>query len=351
MIWERFIACQMIDAIYDRLTIDAGIGGFVFRAVNTTPKVKGFMLVYVEGRDGAEEEPEDSPLPDLRMGEPLDIGECKPEQKHTEPPPRYTEASLVRAMEENGIGRPSTYAPTIATIQERLYAVREGKQLKPTPLGEVVTNLMKDQFSEVVDVAFTAGMEELLDQVEAGNKPWKDMVGEFYGPFSEKISRFDQTGERIRVPDETTDMVCELCGRGMVKKMSRFGFFLSCSGYPECKHAAPIVEEMPGSCPACGAKILKKKSKKGYTFYACEKGGGCPFITWDTPVEERCELCGQTLFKKSGKGRMKPFCVNAACKNFLPEDKRGYKKKEASVGRDDPGAPQKPKKPAAKRAK
>jgi DNA topoisomerase-1 len=362
MIWERFIACQMIDAVYHKLTIDVSAAGYLFRAVNTTPHVLGFTQVYVEGRDVADEEPEDTPLPDLRLHEPLNIGECKPGQKFTEPPPRYTEASLVRAMEENGVGRPSTYAPTIATIQERMYTVREGKQLKPTPLGEVVTNFMKDQFSEVVDLAFTAGMEALLDQVEAGNKPWKEMVGEFYGPFSEKIRGFDQTGERIRVPDEPTGLTCELCGREMVKKMSRFGFFLSCSGYPECKHAAPIVEEMPGSCPACGAKILKKKSKKGYTFYACEKGSDCSFITWDTPVEERCELCSQTLFKKSGKGRTKPFCVNAACKNFLPEDKRGYKKKEAEAGRDAPSAPlQKPTKttraapgaprPAPKRAK
>ena len=359
LIWSRFLACQMASAVYDSVAIEVESAGYTFRANHSALKFSGYTAVYVEGRDEDEEAPQ-SPLPDLREGEGLRLLKSDREQHFTQPPTRYTEATLVKALEERGIGRPSTYAPTISTIMDREYVVKEGKYLRTTPLGEVVTGLMKDKFTDIVDTAFTAHMEEQLDEVEAGKVDWKSLLSQFYGGFEQELKKAEQDldGERIKVPDEVSDVICPKCGRNLVYKSGRFGRFLACPGWPECDHTQPIVIEMPGKCPKCGGRILKKTSKRGYAYYGCEFNSSkdeakkCDFMTWDVPVKENCPACGQTLFKKSGRGFKKPFCINPACPNFLPEDQRGYKKKtaEAAESPAEGAPPREEKKPPAKTA-
>ena len=255
-------------------------------------------------------------------------------------------------MEEKGVGRPSTYAATVSTIEDREYVVKQDKRLAPTPLGEIVTGLMEERFTDIIDVEFTANMESRLDDVETGKQNWKDLLADFYKDFSKELSDAETAleGVHLKVPEEETDEVCELCGRKMVVKTGRFGKFLACPGYPECKSTKPLVERMPGRCPKCGSGLLKRKSKKGYAYYACERGAECGFMTWDVPTAEDCPECGQTLFKKSGKGRMKPFCINEKCSRFLPEDQRGYyKKKTAEEGEATPEEKSAEKKTAAKK--
>lgn len=330
LIWSRFVATQMANAVYDTVSIDTECMGHVFRASHQSMRFPGFIAVYEEGRD-EEGEAVGSPLPNLEVGEKALAGNIRKEQHFTQPPARFTEATLVKALEEKGIGRPSTYAATISTIEDREYVVKEEKRLAPTALGEIVTGLMMERFNDIIDVEFTANMESKLDAVAEGKQRWKDVLADFYGDFSRELQEAEKAleGVRLKVPEEETDQVCELCGRNMVIKMGRFGKFLACPGYPECKNAKPLVEQMPGRCPKCGSGMLKRKSKKGYAFYACEKGAECGFMSWDVPTAEDCPECGQTLFKKSGKGRMKPFCINEACSRFLPEDQRGYYKKKA----------------------
>ena len=358
LIWSRFLACQMASAIYDSVSIEVTSAGYTFRATHSSLKFSGYTAVYVEGKD-EEEETFQSPLPDLKEGETVELKGLKPDQHFTQPPGRYTEATLIKALEEKGIGRPSTYAPTISTILDREYVVKEGRNLRPTPLGEVVTGLMKDKFTDIVDTAFTANMEEQLDEVETGKVDWKSLLGQFYGGFEKELQQAEQDldGERIKVPDEVSDVICPKCGRNLVYKSGRFGRFLACPGWPECDHTQPIVVEMPGKCPKCGGKILKKTSKRGFAYYGCENNTNkdearkCDFMTWDVPVKETCPSCGHTLFKKSGRGFKKPFCINPECPNFLPEDQRGYKKK-ATAAAETPaeGAPpEEEKKPAAKK--
>ena len=327
LIWSRFVACQMENALYDTLSIDALGSGYLFRANHTGLKFAGFTAVYEEGRDDDKEDSND-PLPNLKQGEALALTDVRPGQHFTQPPPRYTEASLIKAMEEQGIGRPSTYAPTIFTILERSYVIKKGKAMSPTPLGEVVTTMMKDKFNDIIDVAFTARMENDLDKVEEGHKDWKTMLSEFYNVFHESLELAAADNTRYKVPDEPTDMVCELCGKQMVIKMGRFGRFIACPGYPDCKNTKPISEPTPGECPTCGAVILKKKSRNNRDYYGCERHPACGFMTWDVPIADRCPECMKTLFKRGGRGAAKPFCANADCVNFLPEDQRGYRKKK-----------------------
>ena len=356
LIWDRFTAFQMACALYDNVAIEAACGENIFRANHQSLKFAGFTALYEEGRDDEQEELQ-SPLPDLAEGEPLTRSATQPEQHFTQPPARYTEATLVRAMEEKGVGRPSTYASIISTIQDRDYVVKKDKRLWPTPLGEVVTGLMKDRFQDIIDVAFTAHMEQQLDQVEEGKIPWKHVLADFYTGFEKDMTEAEEAlkDTRLKVPDEVTDEICEVCGRNMVIKHGRFGRFLACPGFPECKNTKPIVEHMPGRCPKCGAGLLKRKSKRGFAYYSCERGMECGFMSWDVPTENDCPSCGQTMFKKSGRGAMKPFCINENCPNFLPEDKRGYRKKPAaSVEAADAEAEAQPeeapaKKPAAKK--
>ena len=321
----------MQNALYDTLSIDVVSAGYVFRANHTSMKFSGFTAVYVESRDEDNEELDD-PLPDLKQGEPLTLAETEPDQHFTQPPPRYTEASLIKAMEELGIGRPSTYAPTISTILEREYVIKQGKTIIPTPLGEVVTTMMKEKFDDIINVSFTARMENDLDKVEAGSRNWKSMLTDFYGVFHEALTQAAEDKTRYRVPDEPTDIVCELCGKQMVVKMGRFGRFIACPGYPDCKNTKPISEPTAGECPLCSATILKKKSRNNRDYYGCEKYPACGFMTWDVPVGERCPECARTLFKRGGRGATKPFCANAECPAFLPEDQRGYRRKKTEEG-------------------
>ena len=328
LIWSRFLASQMANAVYDTVAIDTECAGHVFRSTHQSLKFAGFIAVYEEGRDD-EDEAVGAPLPNLQTGDSANAIDIKKEQHFTQPPARYTEATLVKAMEEKGVGRPSTYASIVATIQDREYVLKEDKRLAPTPLGEIVNGLMMDRFNDIIDVEFTANMETKLDDVEAGTRKWKAVLGEFYEGFQKELVDAETAlqGTRLKVPEEETEEICDLCGRKMVIKEGRFGKFLACPGWPECKNTKPLVEKMPGSCPKCGGEILKRKSKRGYPYYACEKGAECGFMSWDVPTDQICSVCGKTLFKKAGRGRNKPFCINEACENFLPEDKRGYYKK------------------------
>ena len=366
LIWSRFLACQMASAVYDSVSIEAQSAGYTFRASHSELKFSGFTAVYEEGKDDEDEAPQ-SPLPDLKEGEDLDLKKADKQQHFTQPPARYSEATLIRALEEKGIGRPSTYAPTISTILNREYVVKEGRALRPTPLGEVVTGLMKDKFQDIVDPAFTAQMEEELDKVEEGSVDWKRVLSEFYEDFEAELHKAEQEldGERIKVPDEVSEEICPQCGRNLVIKSGRFGRFLACPGWPECDFTMPLVVEMPGKCPKCGGRLLKrtgksKKTNKQYTYYCCEHLNSkdetrrCDFMTWDVPVKDNCPECGWTMFKKSGRGFKKPFCIHEGCPNFTPEEKRGgWKKKTAdAAGEAEGGAGTVPeeKQPEAKKA-
>ncbi len=335
LIWGRFTASQMANAVYDNVSVDVQSAGYTFRANYSELKFPGYTAVYEEAKDEESDELK-NPLPSLTEGETLRLEKMQSEQQFTQPPARYTEATLIRAMEEKGIGRPSTYAPTISTITARDYVIKEGKYLRPTPLGEVVTGLMKERFADIVDLRFTNHMESELDEIETGKAKWRDVLQEFYTGFEKELTQAEQEldGVRIKVPDVLSDEFCEVCGRQMVVKKGKFGHFLACPGFPECTFTKPIVVEMPGKCPKCGSRILKRTSKKGYVFYACERGTDCGFITWDVPTKDYCPSCGKTMFKKSGRGALKPFCVNESCPNFLPEDKRGYRKKAAAKTED-----------------
>ena len=348
LIWSRFLATQMANAVYDTVSIDTECAGHIFRSSHQSVKFSGFLAVYEEGRDD-EAEAVGEPLPDLQEGDKALCSDIKKEQHFTQPPARYTEATLVKAMEEKGVGRPSTYASIVSTIQDREYVNKMDKRLMPTALGEVVTGLMMERFQDIIDVQFTANMENRLDDVEAGKENWKDLLSDFYKDFHKEMQDAEAAleGTRLKVPDEVSDEVCDVCGRNMVVKIGRFGKFLACPGFPECKSTKPIVEKMPGRCPKCGSTILKRKSKRGFAYYGCERGASCGFMTWDVPTAEDCPKCGQTMFKKSGRGRMKPFCVNESCENFLPEDKRGYYKKPAD--QDGAAEEKKTKKTTAKK--
>ncbi len=363
LIWSRFLACQMANAVYDSVSIETQSAGYTFRASHSELKFSGFTAVYEEGKDEDDEAPQ-SPLPDLKEGEPLENKGVKKDQHFTQPPARYSEATLIRALEEKGIGRPSTYAPTISTIMNREYVVKEGKALRPTPLGEVVTGLMKDKFNDIVDYTFTAQMEEELDKVEDGSAQWKRVLSDFYGGFEAELQKAeaDLDGERIKVPDEVSEEICPQCGKNLVVKSGRFGRFLACPGWPECDFTMPLVVEMPGKCPKCGGRLVKrtgtsKKTNKQYTYYCCEflnskdESRKCDFMTWDVPVKDNCPVCGWTMFKKSGRGAKKPFCINESCSNFTPEEKRGGWRKPAADGAEAPAEEVKDgeKKPAAKK--
>lgn len=270
------------------------------------------MALYVESTDS--EDGTKKMLPELSEDDKLKLKSISGNQHFTQPPPRYTEASLIKALEENGIGRPSTYAPTITTITARRYVEHEGKALRPTNLGEVITELMKDHFKKIVDAKFTAEMENNLDEVEHGEKNWVSTLREFYDDFSKTLKQAEEAmdGKRVKVPDEETDVVCELCGRNMVIKYSKYGKFLACPGFPECKNTKKIVTEADGSCPRCGKKMLLKKSKKGRSFYGCEGFPDCSFMTWNVPTPELCPQCGKTLFMKGGKSG-KLVCETEGC--------------------------------------
>ena len=312
LIWERFIASRMEDQIQDTVTVDVRAGRFLFRATGYTVLFDGFAAVYEPATDEKKEQP--AALPELKEDTGLTLKQLKTAQKFTQPPQRYTEASLIKALEENGIGRPSTYAPTISTVMDRGYVERDGKQLKPTSLGTVVTDLMIEHFPRIVDEKFTAGMEKDLDKVEEGKANWVKTVDAFYKDFDASLKKAEEAtrGQRVQVPEEETDVVCEKCGRKMVIKNGRFGKFLACPGYPECKNTKRIIDETPGRCPKCGSVIEKKKSARGRVYYACTGSRECGFMTWNEPTDRKCPECGSTLFRKKGRSPML-VCEKEGC--------------------------------------
>ncbi|HHW70020.1 MAG TPA: type I DNA topoisomerase [Clostridiales bacterium] len=315
LIYDRFIASQMTAAVYETMSVHILGGKYLFKANGSRMVFPGFTIVYQEGSDDEKEE-EDIMLPMLKEGQTLQLKEFVPEQHFTKPPPRYTEASLVRALEEMGIGRPSTYAPTISTIITRGYIEREGRQLVPTELGFIVNDLMMEHFPDIVDYQFTADMEAQLDQVEEGKKEWRDILKEFYPSFKEDLEKADKRIEKIEIQDEETDVVCEKCGANMVIKNGRYGKFLACPNFPKCRNTKPIIETIDVDCPKCGASVVVRKSKKGRKFYGCEQYPNCDFISWDMPSNEKCPQCGEFMVVKNNRKKDEKIlkCSNKNCK-------------------------------------
>ena len=334
LIWSRFLSSQMANAVYDSINVEIDAGQHNFRAGDSKLKFAGYTVVYEEGRDEEREEKEMN-LPELREGETAQLTGFDGQQHFTQPPAHYTEATLIRAMEEQGIGRPSTYAPTVTTILDRSYVRKEGKYLTITNLGHGVTEWMEKYFADIADLKFTARMEKELDDVEEGKRDWKEILRGFYsGGFEDHLSEAEK-GDRLKIPPTLSDEICPVCGKNMVEREGKFGPFLACAGFPECTFTMPLVVVMPGRCPKCGGRLMKrtgtsKKNGKQFTYYCCEFAGTrpeertCDFMTWDVPTKDDCPKCGQTMFKRAGRGFNRPFCVNEKCENFLPEEKRGY---------------------------
>lgn len=311
LIWERFVASQMASAIFDTVSIEINVVDYIFKANGSTVKFPGFMKIYVESKENKEED--DGALPALEKGEKLKLSKLEESQHFTEPPARYTEASLIKAMEEDGIGRPSTYAPTITTILSRNYISRKGKALHPTELGTIITDLMIEYFKDIVDIEFTANMEEKLDDVEDGTIDWIKVISDFYGPFADTLKNAEDAIGKIKIEDEVSDVPCEKCGRMMVYKMGRYGKFLACPGFPECRNAKPIIKETGANCPKCGGKLLIKKSKKGKTYYGCEHNPTCEYMTWDTPLTQQCPKCGGLMLENKFRGKKRIYCADEKC--------------------------------------
>ncbi|MBQ8623648.1 MAG: type I DNA topoisomerase [Oscillospiraceae bacterium] len=311
LIWSRFIASQMSDCILNTTNASIEANGCVFKASGFSVKFDGFTALYEEPKDDNEE---NNALPELSKGDVLKLKSLDGLQHFTQPPARYNEASLIKAFKEYGIARPSTYATTITTILQRAYVEREGRQFKPTTLGEVTTDLMKNHFEDIVDLKFTAEMETGLDSIEVGKLDWRKMLGGFYSRFEKSLTtaEVDLEGKRIKIPDEATDQICELCGKPMVIKLGKYGKFLACSGFPQCTNTKRLVTETPGKCPFCGKKVLQKKTQKGKKYFGCEDNPNCKFMTWDTPTSEICPNCSSSLFRKGGaKGKL--VCHRQGC--------------------------------------
>ena len=325
LIYERFVSSQMTPAVYDTLSvdIDASTGArFHFNAQKL--RFAGFTAVYEESQDDAAEEASVNNLPELSEGMVAEAGEITPDQHFTQPPPRYTEASLVRTLEEKGIGRPSTYAPTISTIISRGYVARENKRLIPTELGKIVNDMMCKNFPNIVDIAFTAGMEEELDEVEAGKVEWHGVIADFYGPFEKTLEEADKNIEKVAIEDQVSDVPCEKCGAMMVYKMSRYGKFLACPNFPECRFTMALPKNIGVPCPKCGGELLERISRKGRKFYGCEKYPECDFVSWDRPVADKCPVCGERMVLKSGpKDTLFHVCVNENCRHRVQVENGG----------------------------
>ena len=320
LIWERFIACQMANCVLNTTQATIRAGKYLFKASGFHVAFDGFTALYEESKD--EEEKAGKDLPPLEEGMKLKVKELKGNQHFTQPPPRYTEASLIKTLEENGIGRPSTYAATISTITTREYVVREGKAFKPTELGEVITKLMKERFPKIVNVKFTAQVEDELDAVQRGDEDWVDTLQKFYDDFDKTVQKAkkEMDGVKIKLKEDETDVICEKCGRKMVVKFGRYGKFLACPGYPECKNVKKIINDTGAQCPKCGGKIIERKSKKGRVFYGCSEYPKCDFVSWDPPSKEKCPVCGKTLMQKKTKDK-RLYCVTPGCtfEGKLPE--------------------------------
>jgi DNA topoisomerase I len=326
LVWQRFLASQMEAAVLDVTSVDIAVNGYTFRATGSVIKFQGFMVLYMEGRDepNQEEEDEKAPLPALTVDQLLKLLELLPRQHFTEPPPRYSEASLVKALEERGIGRPSTYASIISTIVDRTYVQLEEKRFHPTELGTVVNDLLVKHFPRILDVAFTAHVEEELDDIAEGERNWVQVLKEFYGPFEEALGAAEQQMERVKREPVVTDQLCPKCGKPMLLRQGRFGEFLGCSGYPECKTIIDPkraeLKELGVPCPkGCGGQITEKRSRRGKIFYGCNRYPECDFAAWDKPTDKICETCGYPMGERSFKGRVTGLrCVNKECPTNAP---------------------------------
>ena len=309
LIWSRFMASQMADCIQDTVSASITAGEYLFRASGFRVSFDGFTALYEESTDDTKKK--ETALPPLEEGQKLALKKLTADQKFTQPPPLYTEATLIHALEENGIGRPSTYAPIITTIVDRGYVEKDQKKLKTTPLGQAVNTVMMEQFPDIVNVKFSADMEKKLDVVEAGEADWVKTIDEFYQGFEKSLEQAEKNmeGKRIKVEDIPTDEICEKCGRPMVIKSGRYGKFVACSGFPECRNAHPLVKDTGGLCPLDGGHMLVRKSSKGRVYYGCSNYPKCNYMTWDEPVPERCPQCGSTLFKKKGQ----LYCAKEGC--------------------------------------
>ena len=318
LIWSRFMASQMADCEQDTVSVGITAGDYLFRASGYQVAFDGYTALYEEATD--DKEKKETALPPLEQGQKLVLEQLHADQKFTQPPPLYTEATLIHALEENGIGRPSTYAPIITTIVDRGYVERDGKKLRTTPLGQAVNQVMLEQFPDIVDVTFSADMEKRLDTVENGTASWVDTVDEFYQGFAKSLEQAEKNmeGKRVKVADIPTDEVCEKCGKPMVIKSGRYGKFLACSGFPDCKNTRPLVRDTGGLCPLCGGRMLQRKSAKGRIYYGCGNFPTCKFMTWDEPVPETCPNCGATLFKKRGT----LYCAKEGCGFSKPVEKK-----------------------------
>ncbi len=328
LIWERFVASQMSSAIIDTTTVDIANGRYTFRASGSVIRFPGFMQLYIESKDDEGDKEDLGLLPALREGQTLSAEKLEPKQHFTAPPPRFTEAMLVKTLEEKGVGRPSTYAPIVDTIIGRGYVVREDKHFYPTELGMVVVNLLKEGFPDIIDIDFTAGMEALLDEVEEGKRNWRQIVSEFYQPFAQELAKAEAELEKVDLEPEYSGDNCELCGRPMVYKLGRYGKFLACSGFPDCRNTKPIVISAGVKCLACGGEIIQRKSRGGRVFYGCSNYPQCKFVSWDKPIEEACPECGKQLAEKNLRsGQTQKVCPNADC----PSNAHKKKRKKASA--------------------
>lgn len=314
LIWERFVASQMPPAVFDTVSAKITSAGYVFKASGSVLKFDGFKRIY---KIYKKEDEKSEKMPEVHEGEILTLNKAIHEQNFTQPPPRYTEASLVKTLEDNGVGRPSTYAPTITTILARCYITKENKTLYSTELGEIVNEILKNNFEDIVSIDFTAKMEEDLDKVEDGTLEWKDVIRQFYPKFSERITEAESKVIEVDIKDEETDVICENCGQNMVIKYGRYGKFLACPGYPQCHNTLPYYEEAGVSCPVCGDKVLIKKTRKGRKYYGCAKNPECSFMSWNKPTGANCPVCGGILVEKGGKS-IKIRCSNPVC-SYLEE--------------------------------
>ena len=335
LIWQRFAASQIAAAVYDTIAAQIAAGDYQLRAHGSKLRFKGYTAVYVGAEISKKEK--DTLLPELETGDTLALAELKPEQHFTEPPPRYNDASIVKTLEEMGIGRPSTYAPIIETIQKRGYVERREKQFRPTELGFIVTDLLEEYFKDIVDVKFTANLEGELDEVADGTLDKNDLLRKFYDPFEETLKKAEDVIGEVEVPDEVTDIPCDKCGRMMVVKQGRFGKFLACPGFPDCRNAKPLLRDTGVACPKCGGKIVERKSRRGRAFFGCDRYPDCDYTTWDEPQKENCKVCGSFMQKHRYRtGRSILYCSNEACSSRIgsPIEKELARQKERAQAKE-----------------
>jgi DNA topoisomerase-1 len=325
----------MSPAVIDTTTVEIKAGKYTFRATGSIIKFPGFMKVYTESRDDGQEDEDNRVLPEMLEGDRLEKKSLAPKQHFTQPPPRYTDATLVKALEEKGIGRPSTYAPIVETIQKRGYVVKEKKQFYPTELGVVVVNLLKDYFKDIIDVEFTASMEEKLDEVEEGDLVWSGVLRDFYEPFKITLSKAEKEIGHVEVAQEVTGELCEVCGRNLVVKMGRYGKFLACPGFPQCRFTKPLLEPTGAGCPQCEGELVLRRSKKGRAFYGCSRYPECEFTVWDRPTPEKCPACGGLTVYKKSRGKEEVKCISPECPASGPARGAG-KKSPAKKAKESP---------------